>query len=73
MSKERNLARTSLFIRAEQLEQLRMISAQTGVTIAFMVRQGIDHYLNEHRLPSMNDDASEVISEWPDEWTTMGP
>ena len=63
VSKGRNLSRTSLFIRAEQLDQLRMISAQTGATIAFMVRQGIDNYLDGHRLPSVKDDAGGVTSE----------
>jgi predicted DNA-binding protein len=60
---KRNLSRTSLFIRSEQLEQLRMISAQTGATIAFMVRQGIDDYLNGHRMPAMKNDAGEVTTE----------
>ncbi|HKI16468.1 MAG TPA: hypothetical protein VKA15_01230 [Isosphaeraceae bacterium] len=63
MSMGRNLARTSLFIRADQLEQLRKISAQTGATIAFMVRQGIDHYLDGRRWPSVKDTAGEVTSE----------
>ncbi|HKM53853.1 MAG TPA: ribbon-helix-helix domain-containing protein [Isosphaeraceae bacterium] len=63
MSRKRNLARTSLFIRADQLEQLRLISAQTGAAIAFMVRQGIDHYLDGHRLPSVKDNGGEVTSE----------
>jgi predicted DNA-binding protein len=62
MGKGRNLARTSLFIRAEQLEQLRAISAQTGVTIAFMVRAGIDSYLAGHRLRSVKDDAGQVTT-----------
>jgi len=63
VSKERNLARTSMFIRSEQLEYFRMISAQTGATIAFMVRQAIDNYLERHRLPSVKGDAGEVSSE----------
>ena len=63
MSSERNLAGTSLFIRSEQLEHLRMISAQTGASIAFMVRQAIDNYLERHRLPSVKGDAGEVTSE----------
>lgn len=61
MSKGRNLTRTSLFLRSDQLEQLRKLSAQTGAAIAFMVRQGIDHYLNGHRLPAVKDHAGEVM------------
>ena len=41
--------RTSLCFRADQLQRLRTISKGTGVPIAFMVRQGVDHYLDGHR------------------------
>ena len=46
--------RTSLCFRADQLQRLRTISKKTGVPIAFMVRQGVDHYLDGHRLPPAN-------------------
>ncbi len=64
LSRKRNLSRTSLFIRDDQLQQLRLISAQTGATIAFMVRRGIDNYLEGHFLSPKNEDShGEVTSE----------
>ena len=64
MSRKRNLSRTSIFVRDDQLQQLRLISAETGATIAFMVRRGIDNYLEGRLLSPKNlDSHGEVTSE----------
>ncbi len=63
MNKGRNLERTSLFIRTEQLEELRRIAEQTGAPIGFMVRQAIDSYLNERHLRSARPECGEITDE----------
>jgi hypothetical protein len=70
--KEHNLTRTSLFIRAEQLEQLRSLSAQTGAAIAFMVRQAIELYLDEHRCQARKIAPMESPACGPNKRTIKG-
>ena len=63
MDKGSTLARTSLFLRVDQLEKLRLISEQTGATIAYMIRRGIDNYLDGQHLPSVRNYAGEVTTD----------
>jgi hypothetical protein len=45
MHKEK-LARTSVFLGQEQLDQLREMSAASGIPVAVMIRRGIGLYLD---------------------------
>ena len=44
--KKRDLARTSIFLGRDQLDQLREISNESGIPVAVMVRRGVARYLD---------------------------
>jgi Ribbon-helix-helix domain len=44
-----NMQRVALFIRPEQLEQLKAIQVKVGVPIAEQIRRAIDAYLKGHK------------------------
>jgi predicted DNA-binding protein len=39
------MQRTALFLKAEQLKKLQMLSEKTGAPVAELIRRAIDHYL----------------------------
>ncbi len=39
------LARTSVFLGQDQLEQLRQISTESGIPLAVMIRRGVQLYI----------------------------
>ena len=40
--------RVSVFLRADQIEALRAINAETGIPAAVLIRQGVDLILEKH-------------------------
>lgn len=56
----RNMARTSLNIRADQMDRLKELSSETGVSMAFMVRKGIEWYLGQ--LPEARKKTERHVS-----------
>ncbi|MGP0066076.1 MAG: ribbon-helix-helix domain-containing protein [Isosphaeraceae bacterium] len=47
MMKKGELARTSVFLRSDQLARLRAISEESGIPLAVMIRRGVSRYLDD--------------------------
>jgi len=56
----RNMTRTWLNIRADQMDRLKELSSETGVSMAFMVRKGIEWYLGQ--LPEARQKIERNVS-----------
>jgi Ribbon-helix-helix protein, copG family. len=41
------MQRTALFLKAEQVKKLRVLSQKTGAPVAELIRRAIDRYLQE--------------------------
>lgn len=57
----RHKIRTQVQLTERQIKSLRHISAQTGTSVAELVRQGIDQYLAGRRGPSPEERIERAI------------
>jgi metal-responsive CopG/Arc/MetJ family transcriptional regulator len=43
------MKRTNIYLKARQTKELRALSAETGASVAELVRRAVDRYLTERR------------------------
>jgi gamma-glutamyl phosphate reductase len=56
------MIRTQVQLTERQLESLRQASATTGRSVADLIREGVDHYLQGQVTPKREDRIERAIS-----------